>query len=109
MVKEMKRRENAALDAFQGALTEALDAIQQLRASNREGHYLQRLTDRARQVRDYSLQHEWRSDTANRFSFTVFQCGVDAFRATAMLTVLFSDLSIGQMFAVFGYLWFMMG
>ena len=108
-VKEMKRRENAALEAFQGALTETLDAIQQLRASNREGHYLQRLTDRARQVRDYSLQHEWRSDTANRFSFTVFQFGVDAFRATAMLTVLFSDLSIGQMFAVFGYLWFMMG
>jgi len=108
-VKEMKRRENAAFEAFQGALTETLDAIQQLRSANREGPYIRRLTERARQVRDYSLQHEWRSDTANRFSFTIFQFGVDAFRATAMLTVLFSDLSIGQMFAVFGYLWFMMG
>ena len=26
-----------------------------------------------------------------------------------MLTVLFSDLSIGQMLAVFSYLWFMIG
>ena len=31
------------------------------------------------------------------------------FRAVAMMMVVFSGLSIGQMFAVFGYLWFMMG
>ncbi|HJX57936.1 MAG TPA: ABC transporter ATP-binding protein, partial [Thiobacillus sp.] len=34
--------------------------------------------------------------------------GFDAFRAGAMLMVVFSDLSIGEMLAVFGYLWFMM-
>ncbi|NQD95083.1 ABC transporter ATP-binding protein, partial [Pseudomonas sp. CrR25] len=38
-----------------------------------------------------------------------FQFGIDVFRAAAMLTVLFSDLSIGQMLAVFSYLWFMIG
>ncbi len=107
-VKELKGRENAAFEMFQGALTETLDAIQQIRSGNREQHYIGRLVDKARQVRDHSLQYEWRSDTANRSSFMLFQFGVDVFRAAAMLTVIFSDLSIGQMFAVFGYLWFMM-
>jgi ATP-binding cassette subfamily C protein len=35
--------------------------------------------------------------------------GFDIFRAVSMLMVLFSDLTIGQMLAVFSYLWFMMG
>ena len=40
--------------------------------------------------------------------FLIFLFGFDIFRATAMLMVLYSDLSIGEMLAVFGYLWFMM-
>ncbi|PVY76276.1 ATP-binding cassette subfamily C protein [Tamilnaduibacter salinus] len=107
-VKELKRRENRAYEVFQGALTETLDAIHQLRAANRERHYLDHLTDRARHVRDHAVQFEWRSDAASRASFTLFQFGVDTFRAGAMVAVLLSDLSIGMMFAFFGYLWFML-
>ncbi|MFY3774592.1 ABC transporter ATP-binding protein [Marinobacter salsuginis] len=107
-VKELKRRENSAYEEFQGDLTETLDAIHQLRAANREKHYLRQLIDRARNVRDHAIQFEWRSDAASRASFALFQFGVDAFRAAAMITVLFSDLSIGMMFAIFGYLWFML-
>lgn len=107
-VKELKRRENSAYEAFQGDLTETLDAIHQLRAANREKHYLRQLIERARTVRDHAIQFEWRSDAASRASFALFQFGVDAFRAAAMITVLFSDLSIGMMFAIFGYLWFML-
>jgi ATP-binding cassette subfamily C protein len=54
------------------------------------------------------VQFEWRSDAASRASFTLFQFGVDTFRGAAMVAVLFSDLSIGMMFAIFGYLWFML-
>ncbi len=107
-VKDLKRQENSAYEDFQGDLTETLDAIHQLRASNREGHYLQQLVNRARVVRDHAIQFEWRSDAASRASFALFQFGVDTFRAAAMVTVLFSDLSIGMMFAIFGYLWFML-
>ncbi len=107
-VKELKRKENSAYEVFQGALTETLDAIHQLRAANREGHYLQHLIGRARNVRDHAVQFEWRSDAASRASFALFQFGVDAFRGAAMVAVLLSDLSIGMMFAVFGYLWFML-
>ncbi|MBA4501232.1 ABC transporter ATP-binding protein [Marinobacterium marinum] len=108
-VKHLKARENSAYELFQSALTETLDAIQQIRASNREQHYLMQLTERAREVRDHSTSYEWRSDAASRFSFMLFMIGVDLFRAVSMLMVVFSDLSVGQMMAVFGYLWFMMG
>lgn len=108
-VKHLKGEENKAFELFQAALTETLEGIQQIRANNREQHYLSRLIDGAREVRDRSSSFEWKSDAASRFSFVLFMIGVDLFRALAMLMVVFSDLSIGQMMAVFGYLWFMMG
>ncbi|WP_136679189.1 ABC transporter ATP-binding protein [Neptunomonas sp. XY-337] len=108
-VKELKKHENKAYEVFQGALTETLDAIQQIRAGNRERHYLTGLVSKARQVRDDSCAFEWKSDAASRFSFLVFLVGFDLFRAVSMLMVVFSDLSVGEMMAVFGYLWFMMG
>ncbi len=108
-VKDLKKQENLSYEVFQGALTETLDAIQQIRATNRERHYLMRLVDSAREVRNHSSRFEWQSDAANRFSFLVFLIGFDLFRSIAMMMVLFSDLTVGQMMAVFGYLWFMMG
>lgn len=107
-VKRLKKRENKAFEIFQAALAETLDAIQQIRAANRERHYLARMVDRARDVRDHSAAFEWQSDAATRFSSMVFMVGFDLFRAVSMLMVVFSDLSVGQMMAVFGYLWFMM-
>lgn len=108
-VKTLKQNENKAFEVFQSALTETLEGIQQVRAANREGHYLSRLTEQAKTVRDHGIAFAWKSDTANRLSFTVFLLGFEVFRASAMLMVLLSDLSIGEMMAVFGYLWFMMG
>lgn len=108
-VKHLKKEENQAYEVFQGALTETLDAIHQIRAANREKHYLSRLIDEARHVRDRSTAFEWKSDAASRFSFFVFLVGFDLFRALSMLMVVFSGLTIGEMMAVFGYLWFMMG
>lgn len=108
-VKHLKGRENKAFELFQASLTETLESIQQIRACNREQHYLSRLMDDARLVRDRSSAFEWKSDAANRMSFVIFMLGVDLFRALSMLMVVYSDLSIGEMMAVFGYLWFMMG
>ena len=108
-VKDLKKRENAAFAAFQEALTETLDALNQIRAMNRERHYLARVTQRAAQIREHAAAFAWKSDAMNRGSFFVFTSGIDVFRAGAMLMVVFSDLSIGQMLAVYSYLWFMMG
>lgn len=108
-IKELKGRENRAFQAFQEALAETLDAIEQIRASNRERHYIRRIIDKAEHIRSSSASFAWKSDAATRLSFMVFLFGFDIFRAVSMFMVLYSDLTIGQMLAVFAYLWFMMG
>ena len=65
--------------------------------------------ERASAIRTSSANFTWKSDGATRLSFMTFLFGFDIFRAVSMLMVLYSDLSIGQMLAVFAYLWFMMG
>ena len=108
-VKELKRKENEGTSRFTQALTETLEAIQEVRAGNRQATFMGRLRERAQEVRDFAVAAEWKSDAAGRASGVIFQLGIDVFRAAAMLTVLLSDLSIGQMLAVFSYLWFMIG
>ncbi|ROM71275.1 ABC transporter ATP-binding protein [Pseudomonas brassicacearum] len=108
-VKHLKKLENDSTSRFTQALTETLDAIQEVRAGNRQGYFLGRLGARAKEVRDYAVSSQWKTDASNRASGLLFQFGIDIFRAAAMLTVVFSDLSIGQMLAVFSYLWFMIG
>jgi len=108
-VKELKKKENKSFEKFQQSLTETLDGIQQIRASNRETYYLDRVKKNAKELKEHSAAFSWKSDAANRLSFSVFLIGFDIFRALSMSMVLLTDLSIGEMIAVFGYLWFMMG
>ncbi|GEM76952.1 ABC transporter ATP-binding protein [Vibrio sagamiensis] len=107
-VKHLKRKENHAFEVFQNRLIETLDGIYQLRAANKERIFLQQLKDSANQVRLDADKYAWQSEAAGRVSFLLFLIGFELFRAVAMLMVLFSDLTIGQIFAVFGYLWFML-
>ena len=107
-VKNLKRSENSAFEIFQQSLSETLDGIQQIRASNREGHYLDRVTARAHDLRDHMAAFGWKSDAANRLSFFIILMGFELFRTTSMVLVLLTDLTIGEMFAVYAYLWFMM-
>ena len=108
-VKTLKKDENSAVDAFQQALTETLDALQQVRAANQDRNFFERVRGSAQNIKIHSEAFTWKSDAASRFSFMIFLVGFDIFRAMGMLMVVFSDLSIGQMIAVFGYLWYMMG
>ncbi|EGR9008468.1 TPA: ABC transporter ATP-binding protein [Vibrio vulnificus] len=107
-VKHLKKRENQAFEQFQNRLVETLDGIYQLRAANKEREFLSELKQQADQVRINADKYAWQSEAAGRVSFLLFLLGFELFRAVAMLMVLFSDLTIGQIFAVFGYLWFML-
>lgn len=107
-VKHLKRKENHSFEIFQNRLVETLDGIYQLRAANKEREFLQQLKESANQVRVDADKYAWQSEAAGRVSFLLFLIGFELFRAVAMLMVMFSDLTIGQIFAVFGYLWFML-
>lgn len=107
-VKSLKKEENKSFERFQQRLVETLDGLYQLRAGNREQAYLNVLKEDAQAIRRDADKYAWQSEAAGRVSFLMFLIGFELFRAAAMLMVLFSDLSIGQIFAVFGYLWFML-
>ena len=107
-VGKLKRKENKAIEIFQEALIETLDLFWQIRASNREKFFLANLIKEAKKVKDTSTEFSWKSDSATRLSMLVFLTGYEIFRATAILFVAFSDLSIGMMLATFSYLWVMM-
>lgn len=107
-VKHLKKRENQSFEKFQNRLIETLDGIYQLRAANKESVFLKQLKEQANDIRVDADKYAWQSEAAGRVSFLLFLLGFELFRAVAMLMVLFSDLTIGQIFAVFGYLWFML-
>ncbi len=107
-VKHLKKRENHAFERFQQRLVDTLEGLYQLRAANREKAFLQLLKQDVEQIREDADRYAWQSEAASRFSFLMFLIGFEIFRATAMILVLMSDLTIGQIFAVFGYLWYML-
>ena len=107
-VKDLKCKENQSYEHFQTRLIETLDGIYQLRASNRERVFLNQLKAQADDIKHSAYQYSWQSEAAGRLSFLLFLLGFELFRAAAMIMVLLSDLSIGQMFAIFSYLWVML-
>ncbi|WP_246814410.1 ABC transporter ATP-binding protein [Ferrimonas balearica] len=107
-VGQLKSQENQTFERFQQRLVETLDGLYQLRAANRERAYLDTLKQDAEGIRHDADRFAWRSEAASRTSFLMFLLGFEVFRAAALVMVLFSDLTIGQILAVFGYLWFML-
>ncbi|MBY6225028.1 ABC transporter ATP-binding protein/permease [Ferrimonas balearica] len=107
-VGQLKSKENQTFERFQQRLVETLDGLYQLRAANRERAYLDTLKQDAEGIRHDADRFAWRSEAASRTSFLMFLLGFEVFRAAALVMVLFSDLTIGQILAVFGYLWFML-
>ena len=107
-VASFKKEENRAISKFQNALIETLDLFGQIRASSKETEFINKSIEDARHLRDETARFGKKSFAAERFSFTLFLSVFEVFRALGLVLVLSSDLSIGLMFALFGYLWFMM-
>jgi ATP-binding cassette subfamily C protein len=107
-VARYKKEENRAIAKFQNALIETLDLFGQIRASSKEKEFIDKSIEDAQALRNETARFGKKSFVAEKFSFTLFLSVFELFRALGLILVLSSDLSIGLMFAVFGYLWFMM-
>ncbi len=99
-VKHLKKLENDSTARFTQALAETLDAIQEIRAGNRQGFSSAASARGPARCATMRLPRCGRAMRPTAPAACCFQFGIDVFRAAAMLTVLFSDLSIGQMLAV---------
>lgn len=108
-VSKLKKEQNKAFEIFQDALNETLELFIQVRASNQEKRFIKNIAKKADVIKDRSIEFGYKSDAATRFSFLVFLSGFEVFRASSILVVAYSDLTIGLMLAIFGYLWMMMG
>ncbi len=107
-VAKLKKEQNRLTEVFQNALVETLEVFEQIRAANKEHYFLARLLTHAKELMERSIDYAYKSDAAARLSFLIFVAGFEVFRAAGIITVAYSDLSIGLMMAIFGYLWFMM-
>jgi len=106
-IRKLKRKENEKIERFQNRLAETLDLFVQIRTYNQERRYIDSMIADAKGIKEASTQFGWKSDAAGQLASLLFLGGFEFFRAASMLMVLFSSLSIGEMFAVLGYLWFM--
>ncbi len=107
-VAKLKAKENKATEVFQASLGETLDLFIQIKASNKENFFFKNVNEDAKRIKQNAVKFGYKSDLAERFSQLLFLSGYELFRAVSILAVAYSDLSVGLMLAIFGYLWFMM-
>ena len=105
---DLKQKENKAIELFQNNINETLDLFGQIKASNKEKFFFDDSISKAQNIRQTSNEFNYKSVAYERFSFTIFLFAFEIFRAIGLVLVAYSDLSIGLMLALFGYIWFIM-
>ena len=104
----LKKEENQAIEEFQDNVGETLDLFGQIKASNKEEYFFNEAIKKAKNIQITSNEYNYKSVAYERLSFTVFLIVFEIFRATGLILVEYNSLSIGMMFAMFGYIWFIM-
>ncbi|WP_418187505.1 ABC transporter transmembrane domain-containing protein [Aliarcobacter lanthieri] len=104
----LKKEENEAISDFQNNIGESLDLFSQIKASNKEEYFFDNAIKKAKNIQTTSNNFNYKSVAYERFSFTLFLIVFEILRAAGLVMVAYSDLSIGMMFAMFGYIWFIM-
>jgi ATP-binding cassette subfamily C protein len=104
----LKKKENAAIEKFQDNVGETLELYGQIKASNKENYFFAKAIDDAQGVQKSSNDFGFKNIAYERLSYTIFLSMYEILRAAGLLLVAYSDLSIGMMFAMFGYIWFIM-
>ncbi|MEN4053634.1 MULTISPECIES: ABC transporter ATP-binding protein [Sulfurimonas] len=107
-VGELKSQENSAISAFQENVGETLELFGQIKASNKEEYFFSKALQQAKKIQIAANAFSFKSVAYERLSYTLFLSLFELIRATGLLLVAYSDLSIGMMFAMFGYIWFIM-
>jgi ATP-binding cassette subfamily C protein len=104
----LKKEENKAIAAFQEDVGETLELYGQIKASNKEEFFFDNAIKQAKKIKDTSNEFNFKSVAYEKLSYTIFLSVFEIIRASGLLLVAYSDLSIGMMFAMFGYIWFIM-
>lgn len=104
----LKKEQNRTIGELSDNLTQMCDLFGQIRASNKEERFIASAISQSKRLRQSASEYGIKALRGERYSYTLFLSGFEIFRALGLVMVLYSDLSIGLMFGIFGYLWFMM-
>jgi ATP-binding cassette subfamily C protein len=107
-VGALKKEENQAIENFQNSIGETLELFGQIKASNKESYFFSGAIAHANDIQTTSNEYGYKSIAYEKLSYTIFLVMFELLRASGLLLVAYSDLSIGMMFAMFGYIWFIM-
>lgn len=107
-VGKLKKEQNRTIGELSDELTQMCDLFAQIRSANKEERFIQRAISQAKTLKESASLYGIKALEGERYSYTLFLSGFEIFRALGLVMVLYSDLSIGLMFGIFGYLWFMM-
>jgi ATP-binding cassette subfamily C protein len=107
-VGRLKSKENSAISSFQESVGETLELFGQIKASSKEEYFFSKAINQAKSIQTASNAFSFKSIAYEKLSYTIFLSLFELIRATGLLLVAYSDLSIGMMFAMFGYIWFIM-
>lgn len=107
-VGKLKKEQNRTIGELSDELTQMCDLFAQIRAANKEEQFISRAIQQAKTLKESASRYGIQALKGERYSYTLFLSGFEIFRALGLVMVLYSDLSIGLMFGIFGYLWFMM-
>lgn len=108
IVGGLKANENASIASFQENVGETLELFGQIKASNQEQYFFSHATELAKDIQTTSNEYSYKNVAYEKLSYTIFLVMFEFIRASGLLLVAYSDLSIGMMFAMFGYIWFIM-
>jgi len=108
IVGKLKADENASISSFQENIGETLELFGQIKASNQEQYFFSNATKLAKDIEKTSNEYGFKNMAYEKLSYTIFLVMFEFIRASGLLLVAYSDLSIGMMFAMFGYIWFIM-
>ncbi|MFK5938478.1 MAG: ABC transporter ATP-binding protein [Sulfurimonas sp.] len=104
----LKKEENESIANFQEDVGETLELFGQIKASNKEEYFFDKAVSQADKIQTTSNEYNYKSVAYEKLSYTIFLSVFEVLRASGLLLVAYSDLSIGMMFAMFGYIWFIM-
>jgi len=107
-VGKLKKRENKKIAEFQEDLGENLDLFWQVKASNQERVFVEKLTQQAIAMKETAIDFKFKNEASMLFSFFLFLASFELFRSAGILSVEYGSLTIGMMLAIFGYLWVIM-
>jgi ATP-binding cassette, subfamily C, bacterial len=107
-VGKLKKEQNRTIGELSDTLTQMCDLFGQIRASNKEERFVDSAISQSKSLKQSASAYGIKALFGEKYSYTLFLSGFEIFRAMGLVMVLYSDLSIGLMFGIFGYLWFMM-